>query len=208
MNAALLALGVGLTQGLLHSVGPDHCAAIATLGGGNDRRRAFHIALRFAGSHVFVLASLTGVCLGAGIFISAAFERWAEILGGAVLVSVATAALFFPSALSHGHPHWPGHARTHGHAGATMAAGALMAFSGIRALLLSLAPMWVGSSFHAHAWAYLPGFSLGILLGMSTVGLLAAEAFSRLGARARILAYRGTVAASAGLGLVWMAQRV
>src|SRR5688500_9628095 len=138
MSAVLFALAIGLGQGLLHGLGPDHCAAVATLGGADARRRsAVMIALRFAVGHTLVLGGLAAVCLLAGVGISEAFERWAEIFGGAVLLALALSALFFPDFLRHGHPHLRGHDESHVHpparssATVSTAAGALMAVSGV-----------------------------------------------------------------------------
>lgn len=61
--SVLLAFLFGLGQGLLHAVGPDHCAAMATLGsaGPGRHRASLRIALRFALGHAAVLG---GVALG------------------------------------------------------------------------------------------------------------------------------------------------
>lgn len=216
MTASLLALLVGLVQGLLHGVGPDHCAAVATLGthSGGGRRNALSTALRFALGHAAVLGVLALGCLMLGVGISEAFERFAEIAGGTVLVAVALAALFFPGALRHGHPHLLGHDRTHTHPpherGLTVstAAGALMAVSGARSLLLALPPLMVGGTFSLAAWAYLPGFALGILVSMGAVGLVVSEGMDRAGSRVRPMLERGVAVSSAVVGLWWIAARL
>lgn len=211
MSPTLLALLLGLGQGLLHSLGPDHCAAMATLsvtGGGQPGRRALSTAVRFALGHAVALGSLSAFCLLAGVGLSEAFERWAELLGGGVLLGLALAALMFPGALRHGHPHLPGHERDHLHERTSAAAGALMALSGARALLLAMPPLLVGGGMSFSAWAYLPGFTLGILLGMGAVGLLLARGLGRLGERMRARVYRGVALGSAGLGLFWIAVRL
>jgi nickel/cobalt transporter (NicO) family protein len=179
---------------------------MATLSAASDRpgRRALATALRFAIGHAVALGGLSALCLLAGVGLSEAFERWAEILGGVVLTGLALAALMFPGALRHGHPHLPGHERDHLHARMSAAAGALMAFSGARSLLLALPPLLVGGGMHLAAWAYLPGFALGILLGMGTVGLLIAYGLERLGERVQ----RAVVIASAALGVFWIAVRL
>lgn len=212
MIAALLAFAVGLGQGLVHGLGPDHCAALATLSSVSDgsRRGALRIALRFALGHAALLAALALFCLLLGVGISEAFERWAELLGGTVLLGLALAALFFPATLRHGHPHLPGHDAAHTHPPAdrtahlSPAAGALMAMSGVRSLLLALPPLLVGGAFRDAAWAYLPGFSLGILLSMGAFGLLVAEGLFRFGERL----HRVIALSSAAVGLWWIAARL
>lgn len=216
MQPALLAFAVGLAQGLLHGLGPDHCAAMATLGvsASASRRAALRNALTFAVGHMAVLGAVAVFCVGVGIGISEAFERWAEILGGAVLVSLALAALFLPSVLRHGHAHLPHHGATHAHPPherslrVSTAAGALMAVSGARSLFLALPPLVLGGTFRLHAWAYLPGFSLGILLSMGAFGLLVSAGSSRLGERWALTLQRGVALASGALGVWWIAVRL
>ena len=203
----------GLGQGLLHAVGPDHCAAMATLGtlGPSRRRATLLVALRFAIGHAAVLGSVATFCLLAGVGLSETFERWAEIFGGAVLVALAVTAFLFPNVLRHGHPHLPGHTHephSHMHDQVSTAAGALMALSGVRALLLALPPLLVGGSMQSAGWTYLPGFALGILVGMGAVGLLFAEGLARMGSRIAERLQRFVAAASAALGLFWIASRL
>ncbi len=216
MSTTLLALLLGLGQGLLHGLGPDHCAAIATLGaatGPDGRRRsALSLAVRFAVGHALALGLLAGACLLLGMTLSESFERYAEFLGGLVLLGVALAALFFPGALRHGHPHPPGHGDDHHHHAPALplasAAGALMAISGVRSLLLALPPLMVGGRFASAAWAYLPGFALGVLVSMGAVGLAFSAGLARTPARAVRWLEKGVAVSSGALGVYWMAARL
>lgn len=203
----------GLGQGLLHAVGPDHCAAMATLGtlGPSRRRATFIVALRFAIGHAAVLGGVATFCLLAGVGLSETFERWAEIFGGAVLVALAVTAFLFPNVLRHGHPHLPGHTHephSHMHDQVSTAAGALMAVSGVRSLLLALPPLLVGGSMQSSGWTYLPGFAFGILVGMGAVGLLFAEGLSRVGTTLAERLQRLVAGASAVLGVFWIVSRL
>jgi nickel/cobalt transporter (NicO) family protein len=210
---ALVVPLAGFAQGLVHAVGPDHCAAMATLngmGGRASRARTFSTALRFAVGHTVVLGGMAAACLSAGVMLSETFANRAEVFGGAVLVALAVTALFLPSSVRHGHPHLPGHAHDHGHTHtrASGAAGALMAVSGVRSLLLAMTPLLVGGRFSLQAWTYLPAFALGILVGMGAVGLLLAEGMSRLSARMSTWVERAVYAGSAALGVVWIVTRL
>nr|AYM53906.1 hypothetical protein [Corallococcus coralloides] len=212
MSPILIAFLVGLSQGLLHAVGPDHCAAMATLGtlGGGRKRAAISTALRFALGHAAMLGGIAALCLLAGVGLSETFERWAEIFGGTVLLALAVAAFLFPNSLSHGHPHLPGHSKEphqHVHTVST-AAGAFMAVSGVRSLLLALPPLLVGGSMSLAAWTYLPGFALGILIGMGVVGMLFAEGLSRLNERLTAWVHRAVALGSGALGLYWIGSRL
>ena len=218
MSATLLALAVGLVQGLVHGLGPDHCAAIATLGTSTDehgnpkaaRLRTLWIAVRFAIGHALMLGMVALICVAAGVGLSEAFEKWAEVAGGAVLIALAISALFFPSVLRHGHPHLPGHGHSHVHppaersARVSTAAGALMAVSGARSLLIALPPLMVGGALKLSAWAYLPGFAVGILVSMGVVGVIVAEGAARLGDRLR----QGVALASGLIGIWWIVARI
>ena len=213
MSPLFFAFLFGLGQGLLHAVGPDHCAAMATLGtlGPSRRRATFLLALRFAIGHAAVLGGIAAFCLLAGVGLSETFERWAEIFGGAVLVALAVTAFLFPNVLRHGHPHLPGHTHephSHMHDQVSTAAGALMAVSGVRSLLLALPPLLVGGSMQSSGWTYLPGFALGILVGMGAVGLVFAEGLSRMGTTVAERLQRLVAGASAVLGMFWIVSRL
>ncbi len=213
MSPLFFAFVLGLGQGLLHAVGPDHCAAMATLGtlGGARRRTALLTALRFALGHAAMLGGVASFCLLAGVGLSEAFERWAEVFGGGILIALAVTALLFPHSLGHGHPHLPGHTREphrHVHEHVSTAAGALMAVSGVRSLLLALPPLLVGGSMSTSAWTYLPGFALGILVGMGAVGLLFAEGLARLNDGVTAWLQRAVAVGSGALGVFWVGSRL
>ncbi len=213
MSPLFIAFLFGLGQGLLHAVGPDHCAAMATLGtlGPARRRITLLVALRFAVGHATVLGGVATFCLLAGVGLSETFERWAEVFGGMVLVALAVTAFLFPNVLRHGHPHLPGHTHephSHMHDRVSTAAGALMAVSGVRSLLLALPPLLVGGSLQSSGWTYLPGFALGILVGMGAVGLLFAEGLARMGSGLAERLQRVVAAGSGALGLFWIASRL
>lgn len=205
MSALLIASLVGLSQGLLHGLGPDHCAAIATLTTAS-KRRPWEVALRFALGHSAVLACVAGGCLLFGVGVSETVTRWTEALGGIVLIGLALAALFFPGFLQHGHPHLPPHGDDHRHNRLGTAAGALMALSGVRALMLAMPPLLVGGSFSLAGWSYLPAFALGVFVSMAAVGLLFGRGRDALGRRGLAPLLERAVAVSTGaLGVFWIA---
>jgi hypothetical protein len=83
-----------------------------------------------------------------------------------------------------------------------------MAVSGVRSLLLALPPLLMGGSMSLAAWSYLPGFALGILLGMGTVGLIFAESLSRLGSGLATWVHRAVALSSGALGVFWIGSRL
>ncbi|HVE85968.1 MAG TPA: hypothetical protein VND93_24095, partial [Myxococcales bacterium] len=202
---ALLSLLVGLGQGLLHGLGPDHCAAIATLGSGGGRRKPLRVALSFAWAHTVVLGALAGACLALGVGLSEAFERWAERLGGFVLVGLAVSAVLFPGTLHHGHPNLPPHGHDHRHPQLGSVAGALMAVSGARALALALPPLLVGGALHFAGWVYLPAFGAGVFLAMAGVGAAVSTGTRWLSPLGAARLQRVVALSSGALGLVWIA---
>ena len=207
MPPALLSLLVGLGQGLLHGLGPDHCAAIATLGASGDRRKSLRAALSFAWGHTLVLGALAAACLVLGVGLSEAFERWAERLGGFVLVGLAVAALLFPGTLQHGHPTLPPHGHDHRHRASRLGgvAGALMAVSGVRALALALPPLLVGGALHLSGLLYLPAFGAGVFIAMAVMGTLVSSGARRLSPRGAAWLQRAVALSSGALGVAWIA---
>lgn len=212
VHAALLAFLVGLGQGMLHALGPDHCAALATLGASGGTRRSLKLAVSFAWGHALVLGTLAGLCLVFGVGVSEVFERWAERLGGLVLLGLAVAAILFPGTVRHGHPQFPPHGDDHAHHGhphgtlnVSGVAGALMALSGVRALLLALPPLLVGGALSMSAWAYLPGFAAGVFGAMAVVSLLVSAGTRRLPERTAERLQRAVALTSGALGVIWIA---
>lgn len=189
----------------MHGLGPDHCAAIATLTT-SSRRKPWEVALRFALGHSAVLAVLAAACLLFGVGVSESVTRWTEALGGVVLIGLALAALFFPGFVQHGHPHLPPHGVDHGHNRLGTAAGALMALSGVRALMLAMPPLLVGGRFSLQGWSYLPAFALGVFAGMAAVGLLLGRGRDAISGKGLGPLFERTVAVSTGaLGVFWIA---
>jgi hypothetical protein len=58
------------------------------------------------------------------------------------------------------------------------------------------------------AWTYLPGFALGILLGMGVVGLIFAEGLSRMSEKLAAWMHRAVALSSGALGLFWIGSRL
>lgn len=206
VNLFFVSFLLGLGQGVLHAAGPDHVAAMATLG--HDRRRALSVALRFALGHAIVLGSVALFCLLLGVGLSEAFERWAEIAGGLLLLTLALARLFFPTTHAHGHPHLGEHGPRHEHVQLPLAAGALLAVSGVRSLLLAVPPLLVGQSASWTGLWYLPGFAVGILLGMGALGFVWAATMERLHERLFSWVHKGVTLATFALGVFWVAVRL
>jgi ABC-type nickel/cobalt efflux system permease component RcnA len=211
--------------GVLHGLGPDHLAAIATLVGrerrSRARRRVAWLGLRFGLGHVGALLLLAGFAWAAGRALPEHGQRLLEQWSGAVLVFVGgwtfiEAARGRVTLHSHGHGHaHPGgdHSHLHLHLGdpadhrhphVEYLAGGLMGFSGAPALLAAMPVVFAGSFLAA--LGRVGAFGLGIVAAMAAAGWLAHEVAARA---ARTPAYGRWLAGVAGaacalLGVAWV----
>lgn len=115
------AIGSGAAFGVLHGLGPDHCAALASLiahkpGGRESARASFQFGL----GHAAALGALGLAAAGSGLLIPEAWERAGEILAGSLLIVVGLVALLRRDARlvihSHAHEHALEDVREHTHA--------------------------------------------------------------------------------------------
>jgi len=222
----ITAIATGLLLGAAHGLGPDHCAALASLlsdGGGRGRRRAVGLALRFAAGHAVGLVGLAVLATFAGVLIAPAWERAAETAGGLLVVALGVVLVWRGDLepLLHRHPHG-GHAHSHGghvhshdaashddvgHRAALTVGGAL-AVGGVRALTIALPPLLIASHSWLSAVGFVSAFAVGIALSMVGFGLLFGTAQTRLsrGVRAGFSFERAVGFAAVGLGVVQIAQ--
>lgn len=117
-----LALLLGTAHGAAHGLGPDHCAALASLLAGDRAgirpharrplRDALRIGARFGFGHALALGSLALAAAVFGWLIPEALERSAEAFGGAVLVLLGIVVLVRGRALPLVHRHSHTHATT------------------------------------------------------------------------------------------------
>jgi hypothetical protein len=225
MLVAVLGL---LGLGVLHGLGPDHLAALATLAvRGGTLRQAVGTAIRFGVGHAGLLAAGAALVLGLGATVPEAFERAAEIGGGAIVALLGLAAIVEAAGLRvhrHSHEHGDGlHRHLHAHVGRehlhgarlpahgapgnghAWAIGAALAVSGLRGMLLLLPAAGAGSPLFAALGV--AAFGAGVILSMigaSVAGVLAAGA-TGFGVRHGARAARGLIgAASFGIGVFWI----
>jgi ABC-type nickel/cobalt efflux system permease component RcnA len=226
------ATATGLVLGAAHGLGPDHCAALASLlsdGRDRGRRRAVGLALRFAAGHAVGLVGLAVLATCAGVLVAPAWERAAETAGGLLVVSLGAVLLWRGDLepLLHRHPHGlhfhahpGGHFHTHNRspgpvpqdgAGqrAALTVGGALAVGGVRALTIALPPLLIA----AHSWwaavGFVTAFATGIAFSMVGFGLLFGTARARLARRpdaAGISFERAVGFAAVALGVVQIAQ--
>lgn len=190
--SVLVAASVGLAYGVLHGLGPDHLAALASLVvNSKGIRRALSVSLSFGLAHAICLGSLACVAGISGWLLPPALQRGAEILGGGLLVGlgfvVAVRATSRPARV-----------------GTASALGGLFALSGARGLILALPPLLLAGRGIAHAMAYVLAFGVGVAASMVAFGLTFCALLKKCHGRAGGWASRAVGLVSIGLGLWWM----
>jgi hypothetical protein len=210
LAAALL----GMLYGVAHGAGPDHLAALGTLPAlGGDRRQALVACARFGAGHAVVLGALAAASALSGWFVPEAWERAAEVAGGALLVALGAFALLQALPLVvHRHPHdhdegahdhWHLHVgdpARHRHGHPAMVGGAL-ALSGVRSLAIVVSPLLLAGRSPEAALAFVFSFGLGVVGTMLAFGLVFQLGCRRLGPHATAVGVGG---ASVLLGGWWI----
>jgi len=221
----LVAALAGLVYGAAHGLGPDHCAALATLlVGGAGRRRAVGACLRFGVGHAVVLGGLAAAAALSGFWVPAAWENAAEAVGGALLVLLGALALAraLPLVLhrhahahDHGDPREPApahpHAHWHFHLGdrerhrhTHLLLGGVFALSGVRALAVVVSPLLLAGRSPESALSFLLGFGAGVTLAMLAFGLVFQTGRRALGEAGCHLSAVAVGGASLLLGAWWI----
>ncbi len=196
----LAAAGSGALFGVLHGLGPDHCAALASLIAHDpDHRASTRASFQFGLGHAAALG-IFGLAAGAsGLLIPESWERAAEVLAGVLLLAVGVLALtrrdaqFVVHSHAHdharaddGHPHahWhthmggaalfrqhePRHPHRHPHLAAIV--GGAFGLSGVRALTLALPPLILAAHSLASALVFVVAFGLGVTIAMVGFGFV------------------------------------
>lgn len=228
----LAAAGSGIAIGVLHGLGPDHCAALASLlvRDGQSHGTA-RLSLKFGLGHALALGGLGLAAAASGLLIPESWERNAEVLAGALLIVVGVLAirardsrvLLHRHAHEHDgerHEHWHAHvgeqATTHSrhrHPHLATLVGGGFGLSGVRALTLALPPLLVAGHSWVAALAFVLCFGLGVALSMVAFGLVfqltKRRMESAIGAAiggAWLSAFVGVIAC--GLGVYWIASNL
>jgi len=226
----LAAAAAGMTYGAAHGLGPDHCAALASLVIRAPRpRQAVALSARFGLGHAVALSALGLAAAAFGFLIPEAWESYAEIFGGGVLVLLGVLLLVRRDASmllhqhihthdGHPHAHWHVHLDAHKHTsehehvhGAGIVGGAL-ALSGVRALVQMLPPLLVAHRGWGQALTFALSFGVGVMLTMVVLGLIFVVARKQLLAHtnhARLVSQRlaqgiGVVTLALGVSWMWM----
>jgi ABC-type nickel/cobalt efflux system permease component RcnA len=226
MTIVAAAVAGGL-YGVAHGLGPDHCAALATLivrRDARDRRAAVRASVRFGVSHALVLGALAAAAALSGWLVPPAWEQALEAIGGALLVVlgafvIARALPLVIHRHRHQHQHQHDHERAvhahwhlhvgdpehkkHDHRHAALVGGAF-ALSGVRAVAVAVAPLLIAGRSLPAAIAYLIAFGAGVTLAMIAFGLLFQAGRRLLGTGARDVTSLIVGAVSAVLGVGWV----
>ncbi len=222
-------LAVGWVLGVLHSLEPDHLAAMATLVG---RRRRSRVADFIDGAlwglgHTLALGCFGAALVLAGVHSPGWLQRTFEIGVALMLVALGVVRWWDAGRRLHRHRHLhgdiehehyhlhPGHSRSHGvaehlhHSHVPIWIGMLHGLAGTGAVLV-LAPALVVTDIRNYLF-YVLAFGLGSILSMGAycggLGSLA----TRLQTRSSNTAYRFATATgvlSIGVGVAWLWRAV
>ncbi len=208
----IAAIATLFALGCLHSLGPDHLAAIAALTARGGRASVWSTGARFGAGHAGILLAAALAARLAGWVMPASVEAALGRVGGLVLIALGVATLLKAisrDVIVHRHEHEHGadqhahvHAHLHGEAGhshghGALALGALFGASGLRMVAVVL-PAAVGTG-PLGAIGPAIAFGVGVALSMGVFGLLAAAAL-RAAARATV-AFRIAQAAAGVAGV-------
>jgi hypothetical protein len=215
----MLAVASGVGYGVLHGLGPDHCAAIAALSVRSAHpREATWIGIRFGVSHAAALTALALASAMLGVTIPERLEQTFELIGGALLFVLGALALRARGrevwVHRHGdvgepsgwHVHLTGPERQAKGVGASWW-GTAFAASGVRSLALVLSPMLLSSHSLASGLAFVVAFGVGVCGAMVVTGLLMAVLQRSLPIRPELRPLwlsRGVGVLSMSLALWWM----
>lgn len=218
-------LGTALTLGVLHSLEPDHVAAVSSFVAQRPgRRAALGYGLRWALGHggVVLLAGSAilvlrlNVAEGSGAWLERVVGLSLVLLGGWVLATARTLHAHHHVHADgtahthlHAHPTDPGepHPREHRHRHAATAFGALHGLAGT-APVVALIPV-TSVDTAAAGIAYLAAFGVGTAAAMGLYAMLAGLLVHRAATLSARLA-RGVArlagAATVVVGLVWLVR--
>ena len=218
-------LGTALTLGVLHSLEPDHVAAVsAFVVRRPTRRAALGYGLRWALGHGGVVFLAGSAILLLQLNVAGNAGAWLEKVVGVSLVLLGGWVLFTARTLHahrhvhddgtahthlHAHPRGPvePHPREHSHGHGATAFGALHGLAGT-APVVALIPV-TGVDSAAAGIAYLLAFGVGTALAMGLyamfAGLIVHRAATFSGRMGRALA-RVAGAATVVVGLVWLVR--
>ncbi|MFN0152254.1 MAG: sulfite exporter TauE/SafE family protein [bacterium] len=197
----LAAAGSGALFGVLHGLGPDHCAALASLiAHDQDHRASTRASFQFGLGHAAALGVLGLAASASGLLIPESWESAAEVFAGLLLLVVGVLALtrrdaqlvIHSHAHDHVHPHAhdePPHAHWHMHLGTALfrkhdarqphrhphlaaIIGGAFGLSGVRALTLALPPLILAAHSLASALVFVVAFGLGVTISMVAFGFV------------------------------------
>lgn len=201
-------VGTALTLGALHSLEPDHMAAVSSFVARRPgRRAALGYGLRWALGHGGVVLLAGSAILLLQLNVAEDSGAWLEKVVGVSLVLLGGWVLATARTLpAHAHAHADGteHAHLHAHPHAPTAFGALHGLAGT-APVVALIP--VTSVDSAAGIAYLLAFGVGTALAMGLYAIFAGtlvRTAASLSGRARRALARIAGAATVAVGFVWL----
>ena len=227
MDGSWAVYSAAVALGAAHALEVDHMVAVTAFVGDQPRlSAAAGFGLRWGFGHAAVVLVVGGVMAWLGLRLPPSLTVWAEAAVGLMLITIgvwmarraARLHLHAPgghgdhvhlhahaaTAAAHEHPHGPRRKARHRHVSTLI--GAVHGLAGT-VPVVALLPVALLPDVPA-ALAYLAAFGAGTVVAMAAYAVLAALAVRRTARSprgARFLAF-GTAAASAAVGLWWIAR--
>ena len=219
---SILLLLTGFVLGIRHAFDRDHVAAVTHFVSlEHDPVKSAWFGLRWAIGHAVAVLFLGSLILLLGLKFNPAFERFAELLVGVSLITLAVWRLgllmqerthahrhaHVKTEHSHTHSHEPG--KGHVHWFAPTLVGMVHGASGTAEVFVLIPITMINVSWLAYT--YIGLFSFGCAASMSGYGYLAGHFYRRADKTGKMI-YRGLVIATSlsglVLGVLWIAHNL
>lgn len=218
-----LILATGFILGLRHAFDPDHITAVTQfISLQPNPRRGIGFGLRWGLGHAITVLAIGSLIILSNVKISLRFEKWAEILVGVTLITLALwrlkllyqtqrhTHLHQHDTEIHSHPHSHLESSEHVHSHAPTLVGMLHGAAGTLAVFVLIPLSFLTSKILAYA--YILTFGLGCMLSMGVYGLVMGHFYRKAQAVSlqKVFTYIVIITAFSGLalGIFWVGRNL
>jgi len=218
-----LILATGFVLGLRHAFDPDHITAVTQFISLQPHpRKGIGFGLRWGLGHAITVLVLGSLIILSNVKISLRFEKWAEILVGMTLITLALwrlkllyqtqrhTHLHQHDSEIHSHPHSHLESSEHVHSHAPTLVGMLHGAASTLAVFVLIPLSFLSSTFLAYA--YILTFALGCTLAMGMYGFVMGHFYRKSQAVSlqKLFTYIVMITACSGLalGVFWIGRNL